>query len=147
MKKVGLLFVLLVLGYLLQLGGRMFFRPTIVENGYGKYSKDLYQQLQFLKDEIQQGAGEDMQAIYPEGTVFLHALYALSWANLVAETKDPQLRAEALQACLALGNTPTASMVGAILMLDQSSGKSVALLRWLGWGRWASTLQPNPTKD
>lgn len=97
MKKVGLLFVLLVLGYLLQLGGRMFFRPVIVENEYGKYSKDLYQQLQFLKDEIQQGAGEDMQAIYPEGTVFLHALYALSWANLVAETKDPQLRTEALQ--------------------------------------------------
>ncbi len=97
MKRILLLLLIFPFVYLLQLGARMFYQPTIVENEYGRYSKDLYQQLQFLKNDIHQGAGDDMQAIYPEGTVFLHVLYALSWANLVVETNDQKLREEALE--------------------------------------------------
>jgi hypothetical protein len=48
---------------------------------------DLLGELRFIHDAIDQGADGDMQNIYPEGYVFIHALYALSWADFARTLK------------------------------------------------------------
>ena len=45
---------------------------------------DVVKQLHFLKKALhEEKAAEDMQLLYPEGFVFLHALYALTWCEVV----------------------------------------------------------------
>jgi hypothetical protein len=39
-------------------------------------------QLAFLRDELDDGAGEDAQRLFPEGYFFLHVLYGLAWVEL-----------------------------------------------------------------
>ncbi|MEJ1237124.1 hypothetical protein WBG78_03285 [Chryseolinea sp. T2] len=41
----------------------------------------LLKQLRSLKTQINKGADEEMQRLYPEGYVFLNALYGLAWCN------------------------------------------------------------------
>lgn len=38
-------------------------------------------QLTFLRGALENGAGEAMQGLFPEGYFFLHALYGLAWVN------------------------------------------------------------------
>lgn len=96
-RKMLVLPFLLIAFYLLQVNFRLYHRAVIVVDQYGEYSKDLYHQLRFLKQEMHTGAGMQMQTIYPEGYVFIHALYALSWANLVDELSvDSPIHQEAL---------------------------------------------------
>ncbi|MEL7222175.1 MAG: hypothetical protein AAGJ93_12705 [Bacteroidota bacterium] len=82
-RKILVLPFILITIYFIQLSVRMYHQPTVIENEQGVYNQDLYQQLCFLQKEMHAGAGSDMQSVYPEGYVFIHALYALSWANLV----------------------------------------------------------------
>ncbi|MFI6738362.1 hypothetical protein ACIBI9_36015 [Nonomuraea sp. NPDC050451] len=39
-------------------------------------------QLAFLREALDAGAGDEAQALFPEGYFFLHALYGLSWVEL-----------------------------------------------------------------
>ena len=95
-RSLGLLLVVPLL-YALQLNVRMFYTPDVVLSAKGTYNQDLYQQLQFLKSALHDGgAGAQMQQVYPEGYVFLHALYGLSWANAVRYTAEDELLGEAL---------------------------------------------------
>lgn len=59
---------------------------------------DVLAQLRFLRSALDMGAGDDMQAIFPEGYFFTHVLYGLSWveAGRRAQADEP-LRAEALR--------------------------------------------------
>lgn len=43
---------------------------------------DIFLELTYLKNELHNGAAEKMQAQFPEGYVFMHALYGLSWAEV-----------------------------------------------------------------
>ena len=54
-------------------------------------------QFAYLKAAINNGAAEDMQALFPEGYFFTHVLYGLSWVNVgLAENLDPTVREQAL---------------------------------------------------
>jgi hypothetical protein len=49
-------------------------------------NESVFQQLQYIKHQIQEGhAAEEMQTLYPEGFVFMHALYALAWCDVLAD--------------------------------------------------------------
>ncbi|MER6088889.1 hypothetical protein [Streptomyces bluensis] len=39
-------------------------------------------QLTFLREELDDGAGDEAQRLFPEGYFFLHALYGLSWVEI-----------------------------------------------------------------
>ncbi|MEL7530879.1 MAG: hypothetical protein AAFN10_06210 [Bacteroidota bacterium] len=47
-----------------------------------RLNQDLIYQLRHLKGKLQQGAAKEMQGIYPEGYLFINALYGLSWAEI-----------------------------------------------------------------
>lgn len=61
----------------------LYYRP-----GFTTYNADVYYQLKYLQEKLHHGAGADMQAIYPEGFVFMHCLYGLSWCSLIEHLDD-----------------------------------------------------------
>ncbi|MDF7813403.1 hypothetical protein [Hymenobacter sp. YC55] len=83
--------------YLLYLNYRLYYQPQIEPVAGRPLNQDLLGQLRFLKTPMHQGAGEDMQELYPEGFVYLNALYGLSWVELAGGLPDSSmLRHEAL---------------------------------------------------
>ena len=52
-------------------------------------------QLRFLRAALDGGAGEEMQALFPEGDYFSHVLYGLAWVNVGLQSA-PAARAEAI---------------------------------------------------
>ncbi|MCB0631853.1 MAG: hypothetical protein R2824_10490 [Saprospiraceae bacterium] len=72
------LFVLLVL----YLNFRLYHHPEFVRHGNSDLNSDLILHLNYLEGTLHAGAGIEMQEQYPEGFVFLTALYGLTWAEL-----------------------------------------------------------------
>ena len=87
MKKVlKIVFKILstiVLGLLLYFNISLYHSPYYLKTVDGTYNQDVYHQLQFLKSELHQGAGDEMQFYFPEGFMFINALYGLSWCDLL----------------------------------------------------------------
>ena len=51
---------------------------------HAEIEKDIILQQNFIENELKNNnAGEKMQEIFPEGFVFIHALYGLTWCDLV----------------------------------------------------------------
>ncbi len=74
---------------------RLYHNPTL--NTTLGYNKDVYAQLQHLKTELHDNnAGTKMQQIFPEGFVFINALYALTWCDLVETNTDSTITKEAI---------------------------------------------------
>ena len=86
MKKVTKiffsLFLVISLCYIVYLNCRLYYQPRFEKIGNTTLNKDVLNQLHFLKRKIHTGAANDMQGIYPEGYLFLNALYGLSWCEL-----------------------------------------------------------------
>ncbi|MEZ4886330.1 MAG: hypothetical protein R3E32_16460 [Chitinophagales bacterium] len=74
--------VLLLLG-IIYLNYSLYYHPTFKATDRGVYNEDVYQQLNFLKFALRNGAGDEMQSLFPEGFVFINSLYGLSWCNLI----------------------------------------------------------------
>ena len=55
--------------------------PDFTADQNGTWNEDVFEQLQFLKQELASGAADDMQQLFPEGHLFMHALYGLAWAD------------------------------------------------------------------
>jgi hypothetical protein len=64
--------------------------------------EDIILQLNFLESELKNNdLGDRMQKIYPEGYVFVNALYGLAWCELsLADPKDSALQSRALNEAL-----------------------------------------------
>ncbi|MEL6656442.1 MAG: hypothetical protein AAFR36_08350 [Bacteroidota bacterium] len=98
MKRILGVILFLPFLYLLQLNGRLWYQPNIQTDAAGQYNVDLFYQLNFLRIQMHENnAAQSMQEFYPEGFVFTHTLYALSWAGLVESTTDEGLRQQAIQ--------------------------------------------------
>ncbi|RFP64454.1 hypothetical protein D0N36_14135 [Hymenobacter lapidiphilus] len=83
MRRLGqgiLLGLLLVVGYL---NVRLYHRPDFSPENGRPINRDVVAQLRFLRGPMHAGAGQQMQSIYPEGFVYLNALYALAWLELL----------------------------------------------------------------
>jgi hypothetical protein len=67
---------------LLWVNRMLYYEPeTIVIDGE-EINGDVLNQLTFLQKVIDGGADEEMQKIYPEGYVFINALYGLTWFDI-----------------------------------------------------------------
>ena len=56
----------------------------------------LVAQLHYLEGRVHAGVGEEMQQLFPEGSVFTHALYGLAWCGLAQRlVNDDTLREHA----------------------------------------------------
>ena len=67
---------------------KQYYQSTFVTKNESVYNQDVYKQLQFLKEALRNGAGEDMQNIFPEGFIFINALYGLSWSEVISNLPD-----------------------------------------------------------
>ncbi|WP_245646108.1 hypothetical protein [Nocardiopsis trehalosi] len=73
---------------------RSFTPPPVGRDGRA-VAADALPRLAFLRAELDSGAGERMQLLFPEGYAFLHALYGLSRVNTAV--LDPGQRAASLE--------------------------------------------------
>lgn len=56
------------------------------------------EQLAFIRDALDHGAGDDMQALFPEGFFFTHVLYGLAWTEIARRDEaDSVLKARAVR--------------------------------------------------
>lgn len=74
--------------YLLVVNVKLHHSPTFAQSAGKTYRQDVYYQHQHLKKRTQQGAGKEMQTLYPEGFFFMNVLYGLSWADLIANLPE-----------------------------------------------------------
>ena len=82
--KYSLKTILIIIGIgVLYLNVRMYYEPITNESSGHVYNSSVYAQLQFLKEAMHNGAGDEMQMIFPEGFVYINALYGLSWADAI----------------------------------------------------------------
>lgn len=72
-----ILFVLVI--YILIINFRLYHQ----NQWQGEVNAEVMAQLHFLQKRLQMGAADEMQKIYPEGFVFLTALYGLTWADFL----------------------------------------------------------------
>lgn len=72
------------------------YNPTLSSE---EKQEDIAKQLNFLEEELkEQGLGRRMQGIFPEGYVFVYALYGLSWAELAQHLSTrPDLQLKAIE--------------------------------------------------
>ncbi len=88
-KVTCTVFLAVVVLLLLYTNFRLGYAPDYQTSAHGAWNTDVVDQLHFLKQELHDNrAGEKMQQLYPEGFLFIHALYALTWYD-VAKTLKP----------------------------------------------------------
>lgn len=77
---------------------RLYYQPTFVQHGPCQLNQDLIHHLSHLKEKLHAGAASYMQQLYPEGFVFLNAIYGLSWAEVAAALPNSEaLHREAMK--------------------------------------------------
>ncbi len=88
------LFAALVTGWLLWVNCAIHTAPRI---GSEEELAELRAQLRFLEGRVRDGLGEDMQQLFPEGSVFSHALYGLAWCGYAQrKSASDSIRSHAL---------------------------------------------------
>ena len=91
-------FLLLFFGYIVYLNIALYYKPSFTQVERSTINTDFLHQLQFLEKEMHNGAADEMQNTYPEGFVFMHSLYGLSWAELAGRLhKEDTLRKTAIE--------------------------------------------------
>lgn len=74
----------LFIAFILYVNVALYNAPVCDPSQQGFVNVDAWKQLQFLKRMLQEeNAGDEMQLMYPEGYVFIYALYALAWCDIV----------------------------------------------------------------
>lgn len=76
--------LLMILVLIIWINCNLYYTPKVLAVGRDSVSEDLLYQLRGLKAQIENGADEEMQEIYPEGYVFLNAVYGLAWYKLIS---------------------------------------------------------------
>ena len=86
-------FVMFALG-MVWLNAKLYFAPA-TQPDFEKVPPNAVAHLAFLKEELADGAAEEMQGIFPEGFFFSHVLYGLTWVEMglrSAEHRDEAVR-------------------------------------------------------
>jgi hypothetical protein len=116
---VGGLLVVLVLYWNVTL----YYEPVVsVDRGHVQ-DGDLLHQLRGLKRAMDAGAADEMQQLYPEGYVFMHALYGLAWSEVAARSAaDGAVYGEAFRevetSCEHLGSSTAREIFDELLPLS-----------------------------
>lgn len=92
--KYGYLFLVAVISGILLWTNISLYSPAFAP---GEEYGDIVRQLNFLEKELKEdNLGRNMQMIFPEGYVFIYALYGLAWTELAQKTsltKETKIRA------------------------------------------------------
>lgn len=85
LKRILYSALFIAIAIILYLNVRLYYQPRWSTTS-PQINQSVEAQLNYLQKRMHEGAAEDMQKIYPEGYLFLNALYGLSWCNLLAKT-------------------------------------------------------------
>ncbi|TXF89947.1 hypothetical protein FUA23_08290 [Neolewinella aurantiaca] len=91
LKRCCQLFLLLLAAVVLFFNAGFYFSPDVRSDEGCCPNKDVHHQLTYLKKKIHAGAAENMQHLFPEGHLFMNALYGLTWTELNNEAGDEAL--------------------------------------------------------
>jgi hypothetical protein len=92
---IAILYFLLVV--LIYLNLRLYYRPTVESVGEDLVNKDLLNEARSLRARMDQRVDIHMQQLYPEGYVFMNALYGLIWSEIAkTTTSNSEIHREAL---------------------------------------------------
>jgi hypothetical protein len=72
--------------YLLVINAKLYYHPKFEATEKGFVNLDLKEQLYHLKLEMRHGAANEMQGVFPEGFVFMNALYGLAICNYLTNS-------------------------------------------------------------
>lgn len=92
MKAIKILFTataILFACYLLYINTKLFYKPA-----YTPLNNDVVKQYHYLKSKMDAGAAIDMQQLFPEGYMFMNALYGITAAE-IAIAAEGKLKQEA----------------------------------------------------
>jgi len=78
-------FLFLFASWIIYLNCKLYHEPDFSTDVKFEINTDLLHQLRFLKTKMHQGVADEMQNYYPEGFVFMNALYGLSWCEVAKE--------------------------------------------------------------
>ena len=59
------------------------YQPEVLIRGDDTIQLELLNELRGLQEALNENADVEMQKIYPEGYVFLNAIYALAWTSFL----------------------------------------------------------------
>ncbi len=94
---------------------------------------DVIAQLTFIKERLQNGAGEEMQQFFPEGYFFTHVLYGLTWVD-VGLTKPDRVEQAITEARWALKRLESSEGKG-VFSPDLTPAYGVFYVGWTNWLR------------
>jgi hypothetical protein len=86
LKRILYSALFVVIAIILYLNIRLYYQPQWSSTA-PQTNLSVEAQLNYLQKRMHAGAAVDMQKRYPEGYLFLNALYGLSWCNLLAKTQ------------------------------------------------------------
>lgn len=87
-KILATVLILAVLMVTLFINKSLYYRPEFLAVDSVEVNLTLLKQLHFLKGQLHADGGAEMQAQYPEGYVFMNALYGLAWCEVAGELDD-----------------------------------------------------------
>lgn len=95
---ISIIFVSPVI-YILFINFKLYHTPNLTFKNNISYNSEQLKHLRHLQEKIKNGAGSDMQQLYPEGYVFMNALYGLAWAEFGENIRNenPALYEEAFE--------------------------------------------------
>jgi hypothetical protein len=88
LKRCCQLFLFSIVGVLFFFNVGFYYSPDFEASASGEWNEDVYHQLIHLKQEMHTGAARDMQKLFPEGDLFMNALYGLAWTDLQHKPGD-----------------------------------------------------------
>jgi hypothetical protein len=114
-KVAVTVFVFLLLAGLVDINRQLYYRPSLASTQGAFINNDLRSQLTFLKHSLDDGSADEMQALFPEGFVFMNALYGLTWCDF----------ASVLQADHYLKNEAIAEVTKAYTQINSDKARSI----------------------
>lgn len=151
MKILNVVYIMLTIALtvgLLWLNLR-FYYPRSSDYGVERVGPDVVAQLDYLKGALEDGAGEQMQGLFPEGYFFSYVLYGLSWVEVgLREATGSELHEQALEEAR-----------WALERLDSPAGRAAFAptldpphgVFYVGWSNWLRggilLLQPAEGRD
>jgi hypothetical protein len=81
MRYIVTILLLPFVVYLLVINAKLYYHPRFQLAEAGYVNLDLKEELYHLKGEMRQGAAHEMQGVFPEGFVFMNAVYGLAICN------------------------------------------------------------------
>lgn len=94
-KSITALLLVIPMTIIVSLNLTISYRPALCIDNGDTINYDVIKELRGLEESFKDHADDRMQSIYPEGYLFLNALYALTWSEVLNKQPSERLAQEA----------------------------------------------------